>query len=177
MTGPLTHDSADQLLPAAALEILEGEELLRFTAHAQECADCSRQLESYRNVLSQVASTLPRRLLDPDRSARLRARLLERAAGNPMAPRDLHRRDRRPWGRVIDRWAGWAVAAGLAGVLLVHHSVHRPVAYGWLVAGVLTILVLALAVYVRHLRTRLSAMNERNRNFTTGRDDRNPPFP
>ncbi|HYF40625.1 MAG TPA: hypothetical protein VD930_13105 [Gemmatimonadales bacterium] len=176
MTERMTHDSAEQLLPAAALEILEGEELIRVTAHARECAECSRQISSYREVLSRVALTLPLQSRDPTRSARLRARLLERAGGHPSAPRNIQPYSRQRFTGVIGPWAGWALAAGLAGVLLVHHSVHRPVAYGWLVAGILTFLVLALAVYVRHLRTRL-LMNERNSDAKTGRDDRSPPFP
>jgi hypothetical protein len=53
------------------------------------------------------------------------------------------------------------VAAGLAGLLLVHHSVHRPIAYGWLAAGVLTFLVIALGVYVRVQQARLAALRDR----------------
>jgi hypothetical protein len=56
---------------------------------------------------------------------------------------------------------GWMVAAGLAGLLLVHHSVHRPVDYGWLIAGILTLLVLALAVYALKQRARLTALRNR----------------
>jgi hypothetical protein len=173
MTDSMTHDILEQLLPAAALEILEGEELLRVTAHAAQCAECARLLESYREVLSSVATTLPLRRLDPTRSDRLRARLLLRA-GHPPAPASAASPARRLT-QVVDRWAGWAVAAALAGVLLVHHSVHRPLAYGWLAAGILTIVILALAIYIRHLRTRMSALDRRD-DPKTG-DQRKPPFP
>jgi hypothetical protein len=160
MIEAMTHDAVEQLLPAAALEILEGEELLRVTAHAEQCADCARLLDSYREVLSNLASTLPARRVDPERSTRIRARLLLRAGGSP--PLAGGSPPARRIFRVVDRWAGWAVAAGLAGLLLIHHSVHRPLAYGWLAAGTLTLLALALAVYVRRLRTRLSALEERD---------------
>jgi hypothetical protein len=60
------------------------------------------------------------------------------------------------------------VAAGLAGLLLVHHSVHRPVAYGWLAAGLLTFIVIALGVYVRVQQTRLARLRDQ---LTS--DDRN----
>ena len=175
MTEALTHDDVEQLLPAAALEILEGEELVRVTAHARDCADCAQQLEFYRQVLASVATTLPRRTLDPERSGRLKARLLTRArASHPSSPY-LRPRAGRRLARAFTLWGGWAMAAGLTGLLLVHHSVHRPLDYGWLAAGILTIIVLALAVYVRHLRTRLSALDRRDNLKTDGQ--RNPPFP
>ena len=53
------------------------------------------------------------------------------------------------------------MAAGLGGVLLMHHSVHRPLAYGWLAAGALTVVVAALAVYALIQRGRVSALRER----------------
>jgi len=59
----------------------------------------------------------------------------------------------------------------MAGVLLVHHSVHRPVAYGWLVAGALALVLLALGVYVRIQRARVRALEERLRSLTD-REDR-----
>ena len=175
MTEALTHEDVEQLIPAAALEILEGEELVRVTAHARDCAECARQLESYRQVLSSVATTLPRRPLDPARSGMLKARLLTRARSHPSASSYLRPTAGQRITRALNLWGGWAVAAGLTGVLLVHHSVHRPLDYGWLAAGILTIVVLSLAVYVRHLRTRLSALDRRDDLKTGGQ--RNSPFP
>jgi len=155
MTESSTHDSIEQLLPAAALEILEGEELLSVTAHTRDCAACARLIESYREVVAALATTLPVRPLPPVRSARLRERLLSRARGQTAAASE-NRRTRR-FADLADRWSGWAVAAGLAGLLLVHHSVHRPVAYGWLVSGVLTFVILGMAVYIKVQRARSAA--------------------
>ena len=159
MKDSLTHDQLEQLLPAAALEILEGDELLDLTVHVKECADCERQLESYRQVLAGWAMGLPERAFEPARSDRVRARLLARTKSGGSA-REVEIRSRRSPGWV-DRWTGWAVAAAMAGVLLVHHSVHRPVAYGWLVAGTLVLVLLALGVYARIQRARVRALEER----------------
>lgn len=159
MTEPSTHNTVEQLLPAAALEILESEDLLRVAAHIRECAECGRQLESYREVVAGLTTTLPSRPLPPARSERLRSRLLARAGSTPSAAPYISPRSRRSAG-AMDRWGGWAVAAGLAGLLLIHHSVHRPVDYGWLLAGVLTLLVLALIGYLRVQRARVLALED-----------------
>jgi hypothetical protein len=150
----------EELLPAAALEILEGDELLKVNAHTQECAECARQLESYREAVAGVASTLPARPLHPARSTQVRSRLLARAGSRRSIP-VRHPTWVRRAAASVDRWAGWGVAAGLAGVLMVHHSVHRPIAYGWLVAGALMLVVLVLGVYLSVQRSRLSALEQR----------------
>jgi anti-sigma factor RsiW len=162
MKETLSHDQLEQLLPAAALEILEGDELLEVAAHVRECTRCAALLESYREVAAGVASRLPEQALAPDRSARVRARLLARVARGEIEGADaaIPRRRSASW---VARWGGWAVAAGMAGVLVVHHAIHRPVAYGWLVAGVLILLVLALLVYSGAQRDRINALEERLR--------------
>jgi hypothetical protein len=127
MAEPLPHPELEQLLPAAALETLEGDELVLITAHVQECGNCRRLLESYRDVVATVATGLPDRPLDRARSAELRARLLARARGkaSPAAPAQ-----RSPG--VVDRWAGWALAAGLAGPGAPRHS---PSCCVWMAGG------------------------------------------
>jgi hypothetical protein len=155
---PLTHTEVEQLLPAAALEILEGEELARLSAHLEDCTDCTRLLDGYRDLVAGLAGTLPEQPFHPARSERLRGRLLARTGRIPIA--DVPERRRRS-PAAADRWIGWVVAAGLAGVLMVHHSVHRPVAYGWLAAGLLILLLLGLGVYVRVQRTRMANLEDR----------------
>jgi len=161
MTETLTHHQIEQLLPAAALEILESQEQARIIAHARECADCARLLDSYREVVAGMAATHPEQPLVPARSARLRARLLartqERSSSRPAVVSAAGSR-RTTFSAAAAQWAGWAVAAALAGVLLVHHSIHRPVAYGWLAAGALVLVVIALAVYARIQQARLAAL-------------------
>ncbi|HEV2086566.1 MAG TPA: hypothetical protein VGR09_15945 [Gemmatimonadales bacterium] len=147
-----SHQEADEMLPATALEMLEGEDLDRVLAHAGECTECARRLEEYRGAVAALALTLPSQPMQPARKGQLRERLLARARNDPRA--------RARWGGA-DRWAGWAVAAGLAGVLLVHHGFHRPLAYGWVVAGVVIIALVAVGVYAMVQRGRVSALEER----------------
>jgi anti-sigma factor RsiW len=148
-----------ELLPAAALEILEGEELGRVLAHTRECPECARLLEGYRAVAAALTLELPHQPLDPGRSARLRDRLLIRARNEPT-PTDRNRSAARAgsrWGGA-DRWAGWAVAAGMVGVLLTHHGFHRPLAYGWIVAGLAVIALVGSGVYALVQRRRVSEL-------------------
>jgi hypothetical protein len=53
------------------------------------------------------------------------------------------------------------VAAGLAGVLMAHHAVHRPVNYGWLIAGVVTVGLVVLAVVAGKLHKEVAALRDR----------------
>ena len=127
MKDSLTHDQLEQLLPAAALEILEGDELLDLTVHVRECADCERLLESYREVLAGWATDLPERAFEPardrpgfaavclpesDRARRLRKSGcgLDVRPGGAIVGRDG------PWQR---RWRGccWCAIRSIAGNL------------------------------------------------------------
>jgi hypothetical protein len=152
-----SQEELEELLPAAALEILDAEDRDRVLAHARELAECARVLAEYRGVTAAIALGLPSQPLEPGRSGRLRQRLLARAGRNPgtgTAPA------RSRWSGA-DRWAGWAVAAGLSGVLLVHHGFHRPLAYGWVVAGISTVALVGFGVYAVLQRRRVSALEER----------------
>ena len=152
--SPLNHDELREMLPGAALEILDATELQLVREHAGTCLECAGLLRDYRNVAASLPLTVPRQPLDPSRSAALRSRLLTRASGGEGLPGAR----RRLWG---DRWSGWLVAAGLAGVLLIHHGIHRPLAYGWVLAGVLALLLVAVVVYARVQRNRAAALRDR----------------
>lgn len=160
------HEELQEMLPAAALEILEPADLEPVLAHVRECQECGELLRQYREVAAALALQLPGRQLDPGRARAVRARLValartdhsDRAAGrDPAAELPGFRRA----ASLIYRWSGWMVAAGLTGVLLVHHSVHRPLDYGWLAAGVLVVVILGLGVYAHVQRSRVSALEER----------------
>jgi hypothetical protein len=154
------HADVEDLLPAAALEILDGEELGPLLAHARECAECGRLLDEYRAVVAGLAQELPLRALDTPTSIRLKHRLLARSGSNPR--RKLQRTPRAPSPlRAVDRWAGWGVAAGLSGILLLHHGFHRPLAYGWIVAGVLALALVVFAVYAVAQQRRVAALEQR----------------
>jgi len=152
----------EQLLPAAALEILDGDELVDVTAHIQECTRCAALLDGYREVVAGLATRLPEQEFPSDRSARVRAQLLARVARGSAAGAGLISPRHRSTGWV-GRWGGWAVAAGMAGVLVVHHAIHRPVAYGWLVAGILVLLLVGLMLYTRAQKERIMALEQRLR--------------
>jgi hypothetical protein len=162
-----SHEELQEMLSAAALEILDGPELDTVLQHVRHCEECTRLLGEYEEVAGTLPLLLPDQPLQPDRSDAVRARLLARARVDrtPGA-----RRNRPTTGRPhlrasrSDRWTGWMgwmVAAGLAGVLLVHHSIHRPINYGWLVAGLLTVLVIGFGIYARLQWTRAAALEDR----------------
>ena len=163
-----THQDLQDMLPAAALDILDEADAQRVRAHLTKCEECMRLLSEYREVSATLPLLLPEQPLDAARAEALRGRLLSRVGrglqsrnidrSSPMhSPRAGSRAGQERW----TAWMGWMVAAGLAGLLLVHHSVHRPVDYGWLAAGVLTLLVLALGVYALKQRARLTALRNR----------------
>ena len=151
------HEEVSELLAAAALEILEGSERLRVYEHVRECAACRRMLDQYNELVVDLGLLQPSPAADPDRSARLRARLLARASADAMAahPRNGPGTARSRWAAAVrDRWSGWLVAASLVGVLLMHHGFHRPLNHGWIVAGALAIACVALLAYARMLYLR-----------------------
>ena len=148
------HDELQPLLPELALGTLEGAELERALAHVGECPECTQALREYREVVAGLALVAPQPPMDPEQSRELRARLLARARAEPRRPVP------RP-ARAGLQWMGWAVAAGLAGILLMHHSVHRPLAYGWLVAGALTFLLVGAGFYARVQQHRAAALLDR----------------
>lgn len=150
-TGP-SHDELREMLPAAALEILDSSDLHRVVTHTQGCAECARVLEEYREVAFALATLPPRR--EPPHSATLRARILARVRQTPQRTRFTRV-------AVVNMWTGWTVAAGLAAVLLMHHAVHRPLEYGWLASGVLALVLVATAVYALIQRNRVSALRDR----------------
>ncbi|MEP7227134.1 MAG: hypothetical protein ABI785_07220 [Gemmatimonadales bacterium] len=158
MNQGLEHEELQDMLPAAALEILEEAELQRVLAHARACAECARLLEEYGQVTAGLSLQLPQAgQLDSGRSAVLRARLLAKARGD--------RRGVLPGPHqattLIYRWSGWMVAAGLTSVLLVHHSIHRPLDYGWLATGALLAILIAVGIYAHVQRARAAALRDR----------------
>ncbi len=135
------HLELQELLPAAALEMLEPAESERVLAHIRECSSCAVLLRQYRDAAAVLPRQLPSRPMSSERTSAVRARLLARATADRAIPVT------RKASSMIYQWSGWMVAAGLAGILLVHHSIHRPLDYGWLVAAALGVVVLALGVY------------------------------
>jgi len=154
MSETRVHAELQELLPGAALEILhEGEwEIVR--DHVAGCPECDKLLNGYREAAAAIALGAPRVRMDPQRAQGMRARLLSRA----QAGKTVSLPSSRKAFSMITRWSGWMVAAGLTGILMVHHSVHRPLAVGWLVAGLLVVLLLGLAVYAGVQKGRVTAL-------------------
>ena len=141
------HAEIQEKLPAAALTILEPVEMEQIRAHIRECPECATLLEEHRDAATAISLQLPTPPMDADRNDALRARLLARAKATPNQVT-------RKASSMIYRWSGWMVAAGLTGILLVHHSVHRPLDYGWLAAGVLVVVLLGVGIYAWVQRSR-----------------------
>lgn len=148
------HSEIQEKLPAAALAILEPAELEQVRAHVRGCIECATQLEEFRAAATIMTLALPESPMDPARSNGVRARLLARAKA---APNKVTRKA----SSMIYQWSGWMVAAGLAGILLVHHSVHRPLDHGWLTAGLLAMVLLAVGIYARAQRRRVVELQDR----------------
>jgi anti-sigma factor RsiW len=133
--------------------MLERAEMERVQAHIRGCAECAALLEEYRDAATALALDLPPARMDTARSAALRSRLLARAKATPS-------RVTRKASSMVYQWSGWMVAAGLASILLVHHSVHRPLDYGWLAAAFLGVVLLAVGIYAWVLRGRVVELED-----------------
>ena len=152
MSSVPVHVEIQDQLPAAALAMLVPAEMEQVQAHVRRCAECAALLEEYREAATAIALQLPQASMDAARSDALRYRLLKRAGSTPRNPVT------RKASSMIHQWSGWMVAAGLAGILLVHHSVHRPLDYGWLAAAFLGVVLLAVGIYAWVQRTRLTEL-------------------
>ncbi|MBA3585951.1 MAG: hypothetical protein H0W36_15825 [Gemmatimonadetes bacterium] len=146
MTTEAEHETVRELLPAAALDLVEDGELARVVAHVRGCLECADMLDDYCVVTADLGLVLAVPPVDPARSQRLLARLLARARLEAQARGETRLRHPSD-ARRLHPSAGWAVAAALAGVLLMHHGVHRPVDFGWVTAGVLALVALGFALF------------------------------
>jgi len=86
MTRQTSHDEAWPELPAAALDALPADELAAVLAHAASCPLCAPELAAYAAAAAQVGRAAPAASMDRERSRRLRARLLARAAADAPLP-------------------------------------------------------------------------------------------
>jgi anti-sigma factor RsiW len=154
----MSHEELRELLAGAALDILAEAEHREVLAHVQGCAECAAELDEYRATTGELALLLREAQMSDVGRASARRRLVARARAGDA------RRPGRGWRR---GWAGWIVAAGLAGVLLMHHAVHRPVDYGWLAAGGVTVVLVLVGIYARVQRARVVTLERR----AGGRED------
>lgn len=165
MTSPSDHAAIREQIPAAALGALEEAEMQEVLSHAAICEQCSRSLAEYRDVVVALDSAIPAADRDQRAANDMRERLLRRARLERRARPDSRGRLRKG----LEMWAGWAVAAGFAGILLVHHSFHRPVDYGWLAAGALMVVLVGAGAYARVQAARAAELRDRVEELTRRR--------
>jgi hypothetical protein len=82
VTRPLSHDEAWPELPAAALDALPAAEQAAVLEHAATCPQCAPELAAYGETAALLGHAAAPAALDAERGARLRARLLARAAAD-----------------------------------------------------------------------------------------------
>ena len=111
----LTHELVREELPAYALGALEAEESTGLVEHLAECPLCQEDMRRFEELLGLLATAVPQASPPPG----LRERVLAQAAveaGVAPAPD-------RPALRLLPRWAGAALAAAAALVLVLAGTV------------------------------------------------------
>lgn len=122
----------------------------RVLDHVAGCPQCRRALDAIEPPVVAVSSP---HALDPAGAAAIRARLIARASSDRHIARS----------RRIDLPAasGWLTAAALGTLLLTHHTFHRPVLGGWVVASFLAMLCFGLVLQIFAQRRAMAELRER----------------
>ncbi|HYH78878.1 MAG TPA: anti-sigma factor [Longimicrobium sp.] len=151
MSLDMTHEDVQAALAAEALGALDGPEAAAVRAHLAGCAECRRELESLREAAASLAYALPSAPLDADRSARIRARLVARAAADRGAPRVQAAAPARA-----------AADAPVPGVIpIARASERRGWGGGWLAAAAAVLLLVGVGAYAARLKGRYDALDDR----------------
>jgi anti-sigma-K factor RskA len=182
MTNPDTlHDEMRAALAAEALGALDGDERARLLAHLAGCEACRAELARMQESAALLAYAAPAAAMDAQRPARLRARLLARAAADRDDSDQTLVGHAQPEPEVEDRTViGHAQPEDAADrtVIAPAPPVNRPQAEGtrvipigaargrgtalpWLAAAASLVLLLATAAYAMTLRGRLDEMGDR----------------
>jgi anti-sigma-K factor RskA len=182
MTNPDTlHDEMRAALAAEALGALDGDERARLLAHLAGCEACRAELAQMQGSSALLAYAAPAAALDAQRSTRLRARLLARAAADRddsdetvighdrpedaddrtiighAQPEDADDRTVIAPAPPVDRPAE---AEGTR-VIPIGAARGRGTALPWLAAAASLVLLLATAAWALSLRGRLDEMGDR----------------
>jgi anti-sigma-K factor RskA len=116
MSAPRVDDHTEefeQLAGLSALDVLEGDDLARFQAHAAHCQRCRLVVQLDRDALRHVSASVP----DMEPSPDFKERLLQRAAEELQAREPIPLRPVRP-ANVIPLWRRPWVAAIAAALVL-----------------------------------------------------------
>ena len=158
MSGPDEHATLCAVVASQRPETLSEEQIERLLRHAAECAGCAAELNDF--AASAILAQAPAVHFDPERSARVRERLLARtrlrleAAAPPARAANRH---------AFPYASGWLAAAAMAIALITHHGFHEPLRAGWLVAAGFAMIALGLAIHARAQRQRLADLEHRLR--------------
>jgi anti-sigma-K factor RskA len=82
MSEGMAHEAAREALEALAIDALDASEREGVMAHVAGCAECQRELAAHERTASELALAVPPLPLAPAQRARIRARLLARAAAD-----------------------------------------------------------------------------------------------
>ena len=151
-----SHDEVRAALAAEALGALDGEEAEAVHAHLQGCDECRRELESLRETAAALAHAAPQVPMDADRSARLRARLVARAAadrgGASASPGAAP---------ATNRIGGFAAGDDEPGVIPISRArERRGMGGGWLAAAAAVVLLIAVGTYAARMKGRYEALSD-----------------
>jgi len=96
-----------ELLPAAALDALDPDEMTGVMVHVRTCESCAAELRALRNAAEGMAYAAPAVPMSADRRDAMRARLLARARAGKEVP--LNERSAAP--ARPSQWSSWIAAA------------------------------------------------------------------
>jgi len=163
VNGMDEHATLRAVVASGRPETLSAEQIERLLGHADECADCSAEFREF--AAAAILAQTPVVRFDPERSARVKERLLARTRirlepppATTAAPAAAVRIPKRHW---IPYGSGWLAAAAMGVALITHHGFHEPLRAGWLVAAGFAILALGLGLHVRAQRQRLADLEQR----------------
>ncbi|HEX8431399.1 MAG TPA: zf-HC2 domain-containing protein, partial [Longimicrobium sp.] len=138
------HDEVQAALAAEALDALDPGERERLNEHLAGCAECRAELDSLRETAALLNHLAPPRPLDAERSDRMRARLVARAAAD----------------RPASAPAPVVAEAPRADVIPITRA-RGGRSTGWIAAAASIALLLGVGAYAGTLRGRVSTLESR----------------
>jgi hypothetical protein len=156
MSGMDEHATLRAVVASGRPETLSEEQIERLLSHAAECTGCAAELNDF--AAAAILAQAPALRFDPERSARVKERVLARTRLR-LEPAATPVRDSPRAG--LTRGSGWLAAAAMGIALITHHGFHEPLRAGWLVAAGFAILALGLGIHSRAQQQRLAELEQR----------------
>jgi anti-sigma-K factor RskA len=153
MSLEMTHDDVQAALAAEALGALDGEEAEAVREHLAGCDECRRELESLRETAASLAYAVPPAAMDADRSARLRARLVARAAADRTGPRRVP-------APPVPAQAADAQVADAEVIPISRARERRGIGGGWLAAAAAVLLLIVAGAYAARMKGRYEQLGD-----------------